>query len=86
MSAIVDPTVVSEPTEKTKKATLREYRQKLMTIQAGIKYREKVIKAFRNHLKHGTFPQRMKSIEPYPKMNSPEAQAVVNAACDQCNV
>ena len=25
----------------------------------------------------------MKSIKPYPKMNSPEAQAVVNAACDQ---
>ena len=25
----------------------------------------------------------MKSIKPYPKMGSPEAQAIVNAACDQ---
>lgn len=25
----------------------------------------------------------MKSIKPYPKMSSPEAQAIVNTACDQ---
>lgn len=25
----------------------------------------------------------MKSIRPYPKINSSEAQAIVNAACDQ---
>ena len=54
-----------------------------MTIKARIKYREHAIKGFRKHLKNGTFPQRMKSIEPYPKMTSPEAQAIVNAACDQ---
>lgn len=79
-----DPAVdVSEPTEKTKKTMLRGYRQKLMTIKARIKYREHAIKGFRKHLKHGTFPQRMKSIKPYPKMQSSEAQAIVNAACDQ---
>ena len=83
MSAIEEPTVVSEPTEKAKKAVLRGYRQKLTTIKARIKYREHALKTFRKHLKYGTFPQRMKSIKPYPKMNSPEAQAVVNAACDQ---
>lgn len=77
---IEEPTVVSE---SSKKAMLRRYRQKLMTINARIKYREKVIKAFRKHLKHGTFPKRMKSIRPYPKMNSAEAQSIVNAACDQ---
>ena len=54
-----------------------------MTIKARIKYREHALKTFRKHLRNGTFPQRMKSIKPYPKMNSPEAQAVVNAACDQ---
>ena len=54
-----------------------------MAIHARIKYREKVIKAFRKHLKQGTFPKRMKSIRSYPKMNSPEAQSIVNAACDQ---
>ena len=74
---------MSEPTEKTRKAMLRGQRQKLMAIHARIKHREKVIKVFREHLKHGTFPKRMKSIRPYPKMNSSEAQAIVNAACDQ---
>ena len=53
-----------------------------MTIKARIRYREHALKTFRKHLKNGTFPQRMKSIKPYPKMNSPEAQAAVNAACD----
>lgn len=54
-----------------------------MAIHARIKYHERVIKAFRKQLKQGTLPKRMKSIKPYPKMTSPEAQAIVNAACDQ---
>ena len=72
-----------EPTVKSKKSTLKSYRQKLQAIQARIKYREKAIKGFRNHLKKGTFPKRFKSLRPYPKMDSPESQAVVNAACEQ---
>ena len=72
-----------EPTVKSKKSTLKSYRQKLQAIQASIKYREKAIKGFRNHLKKGTFPKRFKSLRPYPKMDSPESQAVVNAACEQ---
>ena len=79
-----DPAIdMSEPTEKCKKAMLRGYRQKLMAIHARIKYREHAINTFTKHLKNGTFPKRMKSIRPYPKMNSPEAQRIVNAACDQ---
>ena len=75
----------NEPTEKTMpaKTRLKGYRQKLMTIKARIKYREHTLKGFKKHLKNGTFPQRMKSIKPYPKMSSPEAQAIVNAAGDQ---
>ena len=72
-----------EPTVKSKKSTLKGYRQKLQAIQARIKYREKAIKGFRHHLKKGTFPKRFKSLRPYPKMDSPESQAVVNAACEQ---
>ena len=72
-----------EPTVKSKKSTLKSYRQKLQAIQARIKYREKAIKGFRHHLKKGTFPKRFKSLRPYPKMDSPESQAVVNAACEQ---
>lgn len=76
---------MSEPTEKTTTTvtTLKDYRQKLMATHARIKYRERTIKGFKNHLKKGTFPQRMKSIKPYPKMSSSESQAIVNAACDQ---
>ena len=65
------------------KTRLKGYRQKLVTIKARIRYREQTINGFRKHLKNGTFPQRMKSIKPYPKMQSSEAQAIVNAACDQ---
>lgn len=52
------------------KTRLKGYRQKLMTIKVRIRYHEQTIKGFRKHLKNGTFPQRMKSIKPYPKMQS----------------
>ena len=63
--------------------SLKAYRQKLMTVKARVKYQQRVLKEFRKHLKHGTFPKRMKSIKPYPKMDKPEVQTVVDAACDQ---
>ena len=72
-----------EPTVKNKKSTLKSYRQKLQALQARITYREKAIKGFRHHLKKGTFPKRFKSLRPYPKMDSPETQAIVNAACEK---
>ena len=72
-----------ESTVKSKKSTLKSCRQKLQAIQARIKYREKAIKGFRHHLKKGTFPKRFKSLRPFPKMESPETQSVVNAACEQ---
>ena len=69
------------PTMNSKK--LRSYRQKSQALQARIKYREKAIKGIQQHLKRGTFPKRFKSLKPYPKMDSLESQAVVNAACQQ---
>ena len=72
-----------ESTVKSKKSTLKSYRQKLQAIQARIKYRERAIKGFRHHLKKGTFPKQFKSLRPFPKMESPETQSVVNAACEQ---
>ena len=80
---VEETSVKSEPLEKSDKTKLKQYRQKLMTIKARIRYREHAIKGFRKHFKNGTFPQRMKSIKPHPKMSSPEAQNIVNAACDQ---
>ena len=75
-----------EPSEKSpavKSKTSRSYRQKVLALQARITYREKAIKGIRQHLKRGTFPKRFKSLKPYPKMDSLETQAVVNAACQQ---
>ena len=80
---IQDPPAVCEPTVKSKKSVQKSYRQKMQALQARIKYREKVIKGFRHHLKKGTFPKRFKSSRPYPRMESPETQAVVNAACEE---
>ena len=37
----------------------------------------------RHHLKKGTFPKRLKAMRPYPKMETPESQAIVNVACEQ---
>ena len=65
------------------KTALRKNRQKRLALQARLKYREQTIKAFQRHLKQGTFPKRMKSIKPFPRMNTSEGQAIVNAACEQ---
>jgi len=67
----------STPGQSSDKVTLPKNRQKRLAIQARIKYREQTIKTFQRHLKQGTFPKRMKSIKPYPKMCSPECQAIV---------
>lgn len=83
--AVEDLSIKTQRSEQARpvKTKLKGYRQKLMTIKARMRYREQAIKGFREHLKNGTFPKRMKSIKPYPKMSSPEAQAIVNAAFDQ---
>jgi len=65
------------------KTVLRKNRQKRLALQARLKYREQSIKSFQRHLKQGTFPKRMKSIKPFPKMNTREGQTIVNEACEQ---
>ena len=75
--------IVVKPGRKGKKRSQQGYRQKLQAVQARIKYREKTIKGFKQHLEKGTFPKRFKSLRPYPKMYTPESQAIVNAACQQ---
>ena len=72
---------VVKPSVKSKKQP--SYRQKLQTLQARIKYREKAIKGLRHHLTKGTFPKRFKSLRPYPMMETPESQVIVNATCQQ---
>ena len=69
--------------ESVTEKTLKEYRQKQIALKARIKYREHTLKHLSGHLKNGTFPKRMKSIKPYPQMETPKAQAIVNEACQQ---
>ena len=63
--------------------TMKEYRQKQLALKARIKHRTHSLQGYKQHLKNGTFPKRMKSIKPYPKMDTPQAQARVNEACQQ---
>lgn len=73
--------VLTTETEKT--SALKDYRQKLLMLKARIKHGVHALQGYKQHLKNGTFSRRMKSIKPYPKMNTPEAQTIVNTACDQ---
>ena len=59
----------------------KECRQKQIALKARIKYREHALQGYKRHLKQGTFPKRVKSLKPYPKMDSLKAQAVINDGC-----
>ena len=59
----------------------KEYRQNQMALKARIKHRTQSLQSYKQHLKNGTFPKRMRSIKPYPKMDTPQAQAKVNESC-----
>ena len=61
----------------------KEYRQKQIALKTRIKNREHTLKQLSGHLKNGTFRKRMKSVKPYPKMDTSEAQTIVNEACQQ---
>ena len=78
--------VMEEPTETTVDSSVKRKkggRQKRQSLQSRIKCRQQGINYLRQHLKKGTVPKRFKSFMPYPKMESPESQAIVNAACGQ---
>ena len=61
----------------------KESQQKQIALKARIKYREHALQGYKRHLKQGTFPKRMKSLKPFPKMNTPKAQGVINEACQR---
>ena len=62
--------------------TLKETHLHYRTVKARIKYQERILRELRRHAKWGTFPKWMTSIKPYQKMTTPEAQKIVDAACD----
>lgn len=71
---------MGESSVKRKKGCRQQQRQ---SLQARIKFRDLTVKGIRKHLQRGTFPKRFKALRPYPKMETPESQAIVNAACEQ---
>ena len=71
------------PKGNTTTTVKKESRQKQIALKARIKYREHALQGYKRHLKQGTFPKRMKSLKPYPKMESPKAQEVINDACQR---
>ena len=72
----------TSPVVKETSKGLKE-KKRQTAIHARIKYRQRRIQTLKTHLQNGTFPPRMKSIKPTPKMDSPESQRIVNAACEQ---
>ena len=66
---------------KTPSKGIKEKQQ--TAIYSRIKYRERRIQTLKTHVQKGTFPPRMKSIKPIPKMATPESQRIVTAACEQ---
>ena len=61
----------------------REQRKKQIALKARIRHRERVLQEYKQHFKNGTFPKRFKSLKPYPTMETPEAQTMINEACQQ---
>ena len=59
------------------------YQHQYSVLLTRIKYREAAIQGLKDHLKNDTFPKRMKSLKPYPTMETSQAQTVVNQACQQ---
>ena len=68
---------------ETKGMTKDEYRQQWMTLKARIRYKEASIAQWKRHLEDGTFPSQVPTFKPYPKLDTPNSQAIVNAACHQ---
>ena len=72
---------MSRESVKSPSKGLKEKQQ--TAIYSRIKYRERRIQTLKTHVQKGTFPPRMKSIKPIPKMATPESQRIVTAACEQ---
>ena len=61
----------------------KQYQRQCIVIHNRMKNRDQKLQGLKQHLKQGTFPKYMKSLKPYPIMETPEAQALVNEACQQ---
>ncbi|PFX19442.1 E3 ubiquitin-protein ligase RNF213 [Stylophora pistillata] len=63
--------------------TMEEEAQSSEAVHARVKCQENVLKEYKRHAENGTFPKRWKSLKGYPKMQSREAQKLVDEAYHQ---
>ena len=50
--------------------------------QAKLFYRERKLKALQSHLERGTTPKTLR-LKSFPKMKTPQGQALIHEACDE---
>ena len=50
--------------------------------QAKLFYRERKLKELQSHLERGTTPKTLR-LKSYPKMKTPQGQALIHEACDE---
>ena len=56
--------------------------EKKLRAATKLCYRERKLKALQSHLERGTTPKTLR-LTSYPKMKTPEGQALIHEACDE---
>ena len=62
--------------------SLMDKKKKRLASRARLQYNEQKLKSFQDHLKQGTYPKHLR-LSPYPKMKTPQGQALIKKACDE---
>ena len=61
---------------------MEETRKLRTASQAKLFYRERKLKELQSHLERGTTPKTLR-LKVFPKMKTPEGQALIHEACDE---
>ena len=61
---------------------MEETRKRRAASQAKLCYRERKLKELQTHLERGTIPKTLR-LKTYPKMKTPQGQALIHEACDE---
>ena len=61
---------------------MEETRKLRAASRVKLCYHERKLKELQTHLERGTHPKRVR-LRPYPKMKTPQGQALIHEACDE---
>ena len=61
----------------------KEYLRQYSNLHVRIRQRQQAVQELQEHIKNGTFPNRMKPLKSPPPMETPEGQAKVKEALQQ---